>query len=568
MHERAISIALVTSFTARGIADALQQECARNDIRARMYVSGYQQYAQEILNSESSLYASQPRLVLLFLDARTLLGDLYLSPYSCTDEDRRRWVQERIREYETLVRALQQHSDATVVLHTLEVPTHSPLGILESKQSFGLHEAVESLNSALRNAYKNDARVFVFDYNAWCSNVGKRNAFDYKMYYLGDIKVHLRHIPDLCRAYMGYVKPILGMTKKCIVVDLDHTLWGGVLGEDGIEGIHLGPTPEGRSFWDFQKSLLSLTQRGVILAINSKNNNQDVQRVFREHPFMVLKEDHFVAMRINWNDKVSNMKALAEEMNIGLDSFVFFDDDPVNRSMVREFLPEVHVVDLPADPSLYVQTLHDIDVFHTLHLTDEDRERTALYAAERQRKTAAAEATDLTQYLRGLETVVTIAGATSQTIPRLAQLTQKTNQFNMTTRRYTEDEIRRFAMSDASMVLSVHVKDRFGDAGIVGEAIVVKEVDRWCIDVFLLSCRVIGRGVEQTLLATIIERACAAGVATVVGEFISTAKNAPARGFYEASGFVLQQSDGDREMWVRACTQNYPYPDFITVVHQ
>ncbi len=524
MNEKNFTIALLSSFTARGITDALQIACQKIGINATMYLGGYNQHVQEIIDPKSSLYTVDPHLIILFLDTRAILGDYYFLPYSMADDDRRRWVEHKADELFSLVETIKRNSTAKILLHNFEVPPYSPLGILEHKRSFGFKESIEALNIKMREAFKNDSRVFVFDFDAFCATVGKRHVLDHKMYYLGDMKLHVRHIPDLVKEYLAYIKPMLSMTKKCIVLDLDNTLWGGVVGEDGIDGIKLGPTPEGRPYWELQKYFLSLLHRGIILAINSKNNLEDVIKVFDEHPSMVLRREHFAAMRVNWEDKIANMKSLAEELNIGLDSFVFFDDDKVNREFVHAALPEITVVELPDDSALYVKTLIELDVFHTLQLTEEDFTRGALYAQEQERKQFSQTATDLTEYLRGLAMEVTIEKASAMTIPRIAQLTQRTNQFNMTTRRYSEEEFRQFVENDRFVVLSLRVKDKFGDNGTVGVAIVEKENSMWRIDNFLLSCRVIGRGIENVLLAYIIEQAKRSGVKKLLGEFIVTKK--------------------------------------------
>lgn len=567
INEPAINIAILSSFTARGIEDCLRGQCKELGLNPSIYLGGYNQYVQEILGPASALYASNPQLIILFLDTRALLGDYFFLPYQMSDDDRRRWVEHKAQEIISLVETVKRNCRAKVLLHNFEIPLHSPLGILEHKQPFGFKESIEALNAKLRDAFKNDSQVFLFDFDAFCAKVGKQHVLDHKMYYLGDIKLHVRHLPDLCSEYMAYIKPMLHMTKKCIVLDLDNTLWGGIVGEDGMEGIKLGPTPEGRPFWEFQKSLLALLQRGVILAVNSKNNPEEVARVFAEHPYMVLKEEHFAVMRINWGDKVANMKSLAEEIGIGLDSLVFFDDDPVNRAMIQEFLPEVMVVDLPADPALYIKTVHELDAFHTLQLTKEDRERGKIYAQERQRKGFEQVATDLTEYLRGLGMRVTIEQASPITIPRIAQLTQKTNQFNMTTRRYSEEEIARLAVSPQYLVVSLRAQDKFGDNGTVGVAIAEKGNPAWRIDDFLLSCRVIGRRIEETLLAYIVQEAHKSGVASLTGEFMPTKKNAPAKGFYEKNGFALRETIDGKEMWEYDIERReYPYTDFIQVV--
>ena len=561
--KKEINLAILSSFTIRGIEEGLRLKCQEIGIAPNIYVGGYNQYAQEILNPESGLYKTHQDVVVLFIDIRALLGEQFFFSYQFSGMQRREWVKEKIAELESLVFELKKRLSAKIIIHNFEVPMHTPLGILENKQDFGLHESIRALNDLLRDAHKTDSQVFVFDYDAFCSKTGKRNIIDYKMYYLGDVKLHFSRIPELCEEYLAYVKPLMSLNRKCLVLDLDNTLWGGVIGEEGLGGIKLGPTPEGRPFWEFQKYLLSLFQRGIILTINSKNNPEDALRVFREHPHAVLKEEHFAATKINWDDKVSNMRALAEEINLGIESFVFIDDDHINRDMVRKMLPEVKVVDFPEDPALYVKIISELDDFHTLTLTDEDKERGKTYATERQRKEVRNVAADLNEYLRNLQTVVTIDCANPITIPRIAQLIAKTNQFNMTTRRYTEEQVRELTGRPDFLIVSLSARDRFGDNGIVGVAIVEKGSMQWRIDTFLLSCRVIGRRIEETLLAYIADQASKEGAGALIGEFIPTGKNMPAKGFYANNGFTRTSSTEAMELWEYDLSKGYSYPDLI-----
>ena len=563
--EKKIRIAFLSSFTSKGIKEILNVKCCSVGILPEFYLGGYKQYAQEILETGSALYKFDPELTIVFVDIMDLLGETFFSSYRLSDDQRRGLVEEKYNALVSLITTLTRWNSGKIIFHNFEVPIYSPLGILENKQDFGIVEAIHTLNHKLVKKFRNDTLVFIFDYNSFCSRIGKRNVMDFKMYYLGDIKLSLRYLPELCNEYLSYIKPLMSMTRKCIVLDLDNTLWGGVIGEDGLEGIKLGPTIEGRSFWEFQKYLLSLYNRGVILAINSKNNPDDVLGVFKQHPYMVLKEEHFTSMQINWNDKVSNMKAIAEEISISLDSLVFIDDDKLNREMVRNVLPEILIVDLPEDPSLYLKKLIEIDDFNILQITDEDKKKGRMYVQQRQRARFQESVIDVSQYLKGLEMLVTIELANSFNIPRISQLTQKTNQFNMTTKRYLEEDIKRFALEDGFIVVCIKVEDKFGDNGIVGVVIVEKGVSKWKIDTFLLSCRIIGRRIEETILAYILELAREEKVETLIGEFIPTKKNVPAMDFYKNNGFGLVYKKKGVCTWEYKVVKVYSFPDFIKV---
>jgi len=567
-----IKLAILSSFTINGIKEVLSVKCCEIGVLPEFYIGNYNQYSQEILNKQSGFYKFEPDLAIVFIDIMAVLGEQYLLPYQISDKQRREWADEKLNEILSLIQKIKENLSAKVIIHNFEAPLRSPMGIYEGKHKLGFIESIELLNANLRESFKNDSQVFVFDYNSFCSKIGKQNIMDYKLYYLADMKIDLQYIPKLCDEYLGYIKPLMALNKKCIALDLDNILWGGIIGEDGLEGIRLGPTPEGMPFLEFQKYLLSLFQRGIILAVNSNNNIDDALRVFREHPYMALKEEHFAAMQINWNDKISNMKAIAEELNIGLDSIAFIDDDKLNREMIRKALPEVLVVELPEDSSLYLKTLMEMNDFNTFHITEEDKKKGSMYAEQRKRKEFHKNALDISEYLKGLEMTATIERANSFTIPRISQLTQKTNQFNMTTRRYLEEDIQKFSKNGRFLVVSVKVEDKFGDNGITGAAIVEKNIAlenniaAWRIDTFLLSCRVIGRKIEEALLAYIIKLAKKEKAKELIGEFIPTKKNVPARDFYKSNGFKLANIDNGREIWIYNMDKGYAHPDFIKVI--
>ncbi|MBL7055947.1 HAD family hydrolase [Candidatus Woesearchaeota archaeon] len=561
-----IKIALLSSSTINGIKETLCVQCYQLGIFPEFYVGNYDQYSQEILDANSKLYKFKPDLVILSIDTRSIFGDYYLLPYDMDDNGRKKFVENKVKETTSLIKNLQKKSGSRLILHNFEVPSFSPLGILENKQKFGFHESIRHLNSELEKIFKENSSVFVFDYDNFCSKIGKNNMIDHKMYYLGDIKLDMQKIPLLCEEYLSYIKPVLSMSKKCIVLDLDNTLWGGIVGEDGIEGIKLGNTPEGRSFSDFQKYLLSLFNRGIILAINSKNNYEDAIEVFRKHPDMILKEENFASIKINWENKISNMKSIAEEINIGLDSIVFFDDDPINREMMKKSIPEIKVVDLPQDPASYLQTLMSIQDFETLQITKEDKNKGKMYSQQRKRTELKKSTPHIEDYLKNLGIKVTIQKANKFNVPRIAQLTQKTNQFNMTTKRYSDNDIQKLSKNKNYIIFSVRVEDNFGDNGISGVAIV--DTKKCKIDNFLLSCRVIGRNIEEVMLNYIIKNTKKFGSKTLFAEFIPTKKNEVAKDFYKKNGFRLKTKDKKKETWEFSLNHTYKSPKFIEVIEE
>jgi FkbH-like protein len=559
-YEKKIRIAILGGFTLNGLEETMRVKCDEKRIQCTTYVSGYNQYNQEILDEKSQLYKFSPDITFLIIDSRTILGKLFLNPYSVSIEERKQFVQNKSDEIINLAKSLVEKSKSKLVISNFSVPSYSPIGINETREEFGLHDMVRVLNENIKIGLSTEPEIFIYALNSFVTRFGENNVFDYKQYFYGDVRISLDYIPYLAEELMGYIKAVLGLNKKCIVLDLDNTLWGGIVGEDGFEGIKLGDSPVGRAYAEFQHNLLALNQRGILLAINSKNNFDDAMQIIKDHPNMVLKEDNFVCIRINWNDKVVNMKEISDELNIGLDSMVFFDDDPVNREYVKSNLPEIQTIDI-SDPSNSSKILKSINDFQMLKITDEDMTRNKMYLEQRKRTDLKTQVGDLQDFLKQLNISVKIKNADSFTIPRISQLTIKTNQFNLTTRRYQEEDIRKFSQDKDKIVECAQVEDKFGDNGITGVYIINKDnKQEWTIDTFLLSCRIIGRGVEDGMLHQIIEKARKEGVSKIRGEYIKTKKNKPAENFFPTFGF---KKEGN--FWILDTKNHFKKPQHLVI---
>jgi FkbH-like protein len=542
-----VRVAILSCFTIYGLEESLKVKCAERKLGCMTYSSPYNQYNQDILNSASPLYEFTPDLTFMLLDTRTILSSLFYNPYSVSVSERREYIENRVKDLVNLVRKFTIKSKSKLVVANFHTPVYTPYGICETKTEYGLREMVLDLNAKLSYSLRNEPSAFVFDFDSFVAKYGEVNVYDYRQLLFGDIKVSLNCIPSLAEEFMGYISPASGINRKCIVLDLDNTLWGGIVGEDGFEGIKLSPQYPGTSFIEFQRVIQALHERGIILAINSRNNEDEALRVIREHPYMVLRENNFASIKINWNDKISNTKAIAEELNIGLDSLVYFDDDPVNRELISIALPEVMTVDLPKDPALYAQTLMDLNVFNTFSITDEDKRRGQMYVEERKRSQLEKSVNDIDEFLSQLGIRIDIRKADKFTIPRISQLVQKTNQFNLTTIRFQEEEILKFSEDKNMLVGCAQTADKFGDNGITGVFIVKKNPDysEWNIESFLLSCRVMGRRIEYGIMEYILNEARKEGIRRVRGRYIPTSKNKPCENFLTHSGF---KKDG--EDWV------------------
>lgn len=562
--EKNVRIALLSSFTVNGLEEVLRVKSAEKNIECVTYVGAYNQYNQEILNQESTLYKFSPDVTFLILDIRSTMGNLFHVPYSLSVQQRRDFIDKKVEDLCNLVKIFTNSSKSKLVITNFNIPSYSPYGIFETKTEYGFHGMISDLNIKLTYAFNNMDSVYLYDFKGFVSLHGEKNVFDFQQFHFGDIKVSLDYIPYLAHDLISYIIAVTGLSKKCIVLDLDNTLWGGIAGEDGFDGIKLGPAPPGNAYVELQRHLLALYQRGIILAINSKNNLEDALKIIRDHPYMILREENFGCLKINWDDKVSNMKEIAHELNIGLDSMVFLDDDPINREYMRMNLPQVLTVEMPQDPSHYAALIQSMNEFNVLRITDEDTKRGQMYSQQHERKKLETSTPNLEEFLKQLDIRVSIKNADTFTIPRISQLTLKTNQFNLTTKRYQEEEIARFAKDDKYLVGCVQVEDKFGDNGITGVFIVRKDATKeWSIDTFLLSCRVMGREVEKGILGYIIKEAKKSGVEKIKAQFIPSKKNEPIENFLPNCGF---RKEG--EYWIYSLNSTFTVPDYLTVSDQ
>jgi FkbH-like protein len=383
---------------------------------------------------------------------------------------------------------------------------------------------------------------------------------DWKYYFLSKIQLNPRLSKPFKEWFGEKIDAIMHKRKKCIVLDLDNTLWDGILGEDGIEGIKIGGYYPGNAFSMFQQSLLELSKTGIILTVCSKNNEQDVLDVWKSNPYLTLTKEHFAAFRINWNNKADNIKELAEELNIGLDSFVFVDDNPSEREMIRQLLPMVEVPDFPEQPYLLPIFFENIQkrFFCIYSLTEEDKAKTDQYKANALRLETQKNFSDFSGYLKSLEMELTIQKVNSFNITRIAQMTMKTNQFNLTTIRYTEDDIQRLVDAN-EQVFCVSVKDKFGDNGITG-AIILKKADEYSleIDSLLLSCRILGKGIETAFVYQILKLLKEQKIKSILASYIPTSKNEQVKDFYDKIGFILIDENHEKKKYF-IDLQNYSF---------
>ena len=559
VFDKKIKIALLSSFTINGLSDVLKVKSNERNISCIVYDAPYNQYSQQILNEKSDLYKFVPDITFLILDARNIFGEIFRFPYSISNLERRKNVENKIKEIKNLLNKYSENSNSKIIVTKLNIPSFSPNGIFESKMEYGFYNMIEDFNKELTKEYLNSENIFVYDFDKFITKNGEDNVFNYNQFFFGDLKISMDFLPLLGQDLMKYVIGYLGITKKCIVLDLDNTLWGGIVGEDGFNGIKLGPEPPGNAFMEFQRVLLSLHQRGIILAINSKNNFDDAIKVIKEHPYMILKEEHFASMCINWNDKVSNMKEIIKEINIGSDSLVFIDDDPVNREFVKSIFPEILVVNLSNDPSSYIREIENLIDFSVLKITDEDRNRGKMYVNQKKVMELEKTSKDLKTFLNQLNLKIIIKNVDEFTLPRISQLILKTNQFNLTTKRYQEIDIEKMIQDSSFIINSVQVEDKFGDNGITGVFIIKKENKiEWRIDTFLMSCRIMGRDIEKGIMTYIINEARKNNIEKINADFFPTQKNKPVENFLSDNEFKR-----NGQFWTYEIKSKIKLPEYL-----
>jgi FkbH-like protein len=539
-----LRIALLGTATLDHLRPYLEVHALLAGFSPSIYVGPYGQVHQEILSPDSGLHRFDPQLVILACEARDLLGDLYDFPGG-TVEERQARAAAVADELVGSVRRLVETTRAYILLHDLAAPVQPLMGILDRKDPYGTAAMFRDLNGRLEAGLQPLPRAWLFDYAGLLARVGRDAASPDKRRFLARIAVDRGAIPALCQAYDAYLSAFFRPARKVLVLDLDNTLWGGVIGEDGLQGIKLGHDAPGNCYRELQRVCLQLSRRGVLLALCSKNNPEDALAALRQHPGMVLREDHFAAIRLNWQEKPLNLREIAAELNLGIDALVFVDDNPVERSKVREALPDVLVVDLPADPALYARTIAGLTCFETPSLTEEDRNRAQLYVQRRQTEALRAQSASLEEFYHSLDTVLTLLTVDDLSMARAVQLLARTNQFNLTTRRHTEADLRRMQASSRHTLLTVGLRDRFGDQGLVGLAILERDGDDAVIESLVLSCRVLGRGVEQALLARLEAEARAQGATRLIGRLRKTPKNLPARDYYPQAGLRQVREEGD-----------------------
>jgi FkbH-like protein len=559
-------MAILRSFTVEPIVPLLRAAAFHAGIDLTVQLSNFNAYVQEIIDPESHLYSFSPDSIFLAVQTRDIVPALWSQFFSLSPEDVRSTLDHTVAHLRQWIHTLRENGSANIVIHNFEQPPFASAGLLDARSELGQRAAIDEINRELRTLCNTHTNVHVLDYNALVARYGYENWHDERKWLTVRLPITSPHLNDLAREWLKFLHPLTGKVAKILALDLDNTLWGGIIGEDGMDGIRLGLEYPGAAFQDVQRALLELHARGILLAVCSKNNPDDAMEVIEKHPGMLLRPAHFAAMRINWKDKSQNLREIAAELNLGIDALAFLDDNPLEQQQVRTDLPEVHVIDPPKNPMDFARIVRECPWFERLALSREDQERGAMYHARRSRQELEKNAPSQEDFLRSLQQEVEIAPLSKATLPRIAQLINKTNQFNLTTRRYSDQQLLELTSSSDWKCFSIRVRDRFGDNGLVGAAITHCQGEVCEIDTFLLSCRIIGRTIETGFLWFLAEQARSSGARQLQGWFLPTKKNAPARDFYHCHGMQKKDENGHGSLWALDLSASHlACPDWIHV---
>ena len=558
-----VRLAILSSSTTAHLQAAIRVAGLRRNLHVRIYEVDYGQYWQELTDPESGLYHFAPTIVLFALDPHHLAAGLTAGMSAHDADTAFDDAQARIQECWRIA----QEAFRCPVIHQTPLPVHpSLLGSNEHRLPGSKAAFITRLNAALR-PMADAAGVDLLSLDNYALRDGIAAWHDPVLWYRAKQEISPSIAPLYGDLVMRIVAAKLGRSYKALVLDLDNTLWGGVIGDDGLEGIVLGQgSALGEAFIAFQSYARELSRRGVILAVCSKNDTANATEPFDKHPEMLLKQADIASFVANWSDKAANIRAIATHLNIGLDSLVFVDDNPFERALVRQELPMVAVPEVGDDPATYAQTIADAGYFEGVAITQEDRERTGQYKGNQLRDALKASATDLPSYLRSLDMELIWRRFDKIGLSRTTQLINKTNQFNLTTRRYSEDDVVSVMQDNRSFGLQLRLLDRFGDNGII--AIVIGKMqadDDLVIDTWLMSCRVLGRQVEPTTLNLIANQAQRLGARRLIGEYLPTKKNGMVRDHYARLGFEVVEESEAGSRAVLDLTSYVPAETFITV---
>ena len=529
-----IKIALMGNSSTQHLATAIKGYGYTQEFNFEIFDADYNQIDAEIMDENSETYKLKPDYVLIYMSTEKIYEDFCKMDIS----ERDRFADIFIKKIQTYWEIINSRIKTNIIQFNFVEVDDKVFGNYSNKLPNSFIYQIRKLNYLLMELSSKIKNSFLVDLNNIQSIYGRNTFYDDKMYYIAKMPISTNMLPEVAKQVIGIIKSLTGKFKKCIILDLDNTIWGGVIGDDGLKSIQIGELGLGHAFSDFQVWLKELKNRGVILAVCSKNNEDIAKEPFIKHPEMVLRLDDISMFVANWEDKASNIKHIQETINIGMDSIVFIDDNPFERNLVKTIIPDITVPELPEDPANYLTYLKSLNLFETVSYSENDKDRTKQYQAEVGRETMKSSFKDFNDYLKSLEMTAVVHEFDEFEIPRISQLTQRSNQFNLRTIRYTEADIENIKKSDDYITLSFSLKDKFGDYGLIS-LVIMKKMDNTSLfmDSWLMSCRVLKRGMEEFIINSVIDKAKEEGFSKIIGEYIKTPKNAMVEHIYSNLGF-------------------------------
>ncbi len=558
MSPQPLKVVLISDFNVANLAGLLQNDAEPPILEP--VVAPYGQVIASLMPGNLAFWEPKPEVLVVWTRPEGVVQSFgRLLQYEQVDLEA---VMREVDEFAAAVLGACERAGSILVPSWTSPSNHRGFGPLDMKAGLGVRDTLMRMNLRLSERLYQGSNVYVLDAHKWIEAVGPW-AFEPKLWYTAKIPFGIDVFKEAVKDIKSALQGVRGASKKLIVLDLDNTLWGGIVGELGWENLRLGGHDHiGEAYLDFQKSLKALTRRGILLAIASKNEEGVALGALEKHPEMLLRLKDFVGWRINWEDKAKNIADLVVELNLGLESVVFIDDDPVERARVRESLMGVLVPEWPEDAMLYTKTLLGLRCFDAPVLSQEDASRAEMYASERRRREARVQGVCVEEWLRTLDIRVKVESLTEANLQRTAQLLNKTNQMNLTTRRLTEVELLSWAQASDRRVWTYRVSDKFGDSGLTGILSLEIQGRMGTIADFVLSCRVMGRGVEETMLFAAVQYAESVGVKELHAQYIPTAKNKPCLDFWKRSSFEHDERTS-RFSW--RFDRLYPRPDHVVI---
>lgn len=536
-----VKVALLGDTATQLLVTAIKGEAVDRKLSIDIYEGEYNQVERQLMDPTSELYAYDADVTIIFQSTHKY-GEYHSS---LSVEKQKLLAEERLAFVSSLCES-PFFSQKKIIYFNYPEIEDTIFGSYANKVESSFSYQVRKLNFELMNLSIQYPNLFICDIAGLQNVFGRRFMFAPNVYMTTEMVLSVNALPYVASRVVDIMAAIRGQFKKCLILDLDNTVWGGVIGDDGLEGIELGHgLGIGKAFTEFQMWVKKLKQRGIIICVASKNNEETAKEPFEKHPDMVLKLDDIAVFQANWETKVDNIRTIQSILNIGFDSMVFLDDNPFERNIVRDNIPGITVPELPDDPAMYLEYLYSLNLFETASYSDADKDRTKQYQVEAKRVSLSKTFTNEADFLKSLNMVSTVSGFTKFNTPRVAQLSQRSNQFNLRTVRYTEADIEVMAKDPDVIDLSFTLEDKFGDNGLIAVVIMKRQdAETLFVDTWFMSCRVLKRGMENFTLNTMVEYAKAKGYKRMIGEYIPTPKNKMVEMHYANLGFSpLEASD-------------------------